>query len=176
VVERRVSPGSSRNHPPHYAVMLFSPAPEWFRPWTEVTTCWISYFKYPGVLRRMRRGPLADYIDGFADEFARLGYTRATVIRYLSLLATFSRYAGRVGHVRPETIDVALVETLSPADAEVCLDTDGRTLGAGSRGSPAGTTVSRHGDSCVPGDPRRSVARSLRGISSGSPRSSATEL
>ena len=69
-----------------------------------------SYFKYPGVLRRMRRGPLADYIDGFADEFARLGYTRATVIRYLSLLATFSRYAGRVGHVRPETIDVALVK------------------------------------------------------------------
>lgn len=69
-----------------------------------------SYFKYPGVLRRMRRGPLAGDIDELADEFAGLGYTRATARRYLSLLATFSRYAERLGHVRPETIDVALVE------------------------------------------------------------------
>lgn len=70
-----------------------------------------SYFKYPGVLRRMRRGPLAGDIDDLADEFAALGYTCATAKRYLSLLATFSRYAERVGgHVHPETIDVALVE------------------------------------------------------------------
>jgi hypothetical protein len=68
------------------------------------------YFKYPGVLRRMRRGPLASDIDDLADEFARLGYTHATARRYLSLLATFSRYAERVGYLRPETVDVVLVE------------------------------------------------------------------
>jgi site-specific recombinase XerD len=69
-----------------------------------------SYFKYPQVLRRMRRGPLAGHIDGFAEEFARLGYTRATVKRYLSLVATFGQYAERVGHARPETIDSAVVK------------------------------------------------------------------
>jgi len=68
------------------------------------------YFKYPGVLRRMRRGPLAGDIDDLAGEFARLGYTHATARRYLSLLATFSRYAERVGYLSPETIDDALVE------------------------------------------------------------------
>ena len=69
-----------------------------------------SYFKYPGVLRRMRHGSLAADIDGFAEELARLGYARATARRYLSLMATFSRYAERVGHKRRETVDVALVE------------------------------------------------------------------
>ena len=69
-----------------------------------------SYFKYPEVLRRMRRGPLAADIDGFAEELARLGYTRATARRYLSLIATFSRYAERAGHIRRETVDVALME------------------------------------------------------------------
>jgi hypothetical protein len=96
--------------PPHFVVVIFSPAPEWFRRWTEVTDMLDFYFKYPGVLRRMRRGPLASDIDDLADEFARLGYTHATARRYLSLLATFSRYAERVGYLRPETIDVVLVE------------------------------------------------------------------
>lgn len=68
-----------------------------------------SYFKYPEVLRPMRRGPLADDIDGLAEELGRLGYTRATARRYLSLMATFSRYAQRAGHACPETLDVALV-------------------------------------------------------------------
>ncbi|WP_437631625.1 hypothetical protein [Sorangium sp. So ce854] len=69
-----------------------------------------SYFKYPGVLRRMRRGPLADDIDRLAEELGRLGYTRATARRYLSLVATFSRYAQRMGVACPETLDIALVE------------------------------------------------------------------
>lgn len=67
-----------------------------------------SYFKYPGVLRRMRRGPLAGDMDRFADELALLGYTPATVRRYLSLIATFSRYAETVGRARPKTVDAAL--------------------------------------------------------------------
>lgn len=69
-----------------------------------------SYFKYPGVLRRMRRGPLAEDIDALAEDFARIGYARATVRRYLSLVASFSRYADRAGHTRPEALDMALVE------------------------------------------------------------------
>jgi hypothetical protein len=69
-----------------------------------------SYFKYPGVLRRMRRGPLAGDIDGLAEELGRLGYTRVTARRYLSLMATFSRYAQRMSNACPETLDVALVE------------------------------------------------------------------
>lgn len=69
-----------------------------------------SYFKYPGVLRRMRRGPLAGDIDGLAAEFACVGYTRATARRYLSLVATFSRYAERRGVRCPEALDGALVE------------------------------------------------------------------
>lgn len=69
-----------------------------------------SYFKYPEVLRRMRRGPLADDIDGLAEELGRLGYSRATTRRYLSLMATFSRYAQRMEDACTETLDVALVE------------------------------------------------------------------
>lgn len=33
-----------------------------------------SFFKYRGVLERMRRGPLADEIDSIADDLAHTGY------------------------------------------------------------------------------------------------------
>lgn len=68
------------------------------------------YFKYPGVLRRMRRGPLADDIDDLAAELARVGYTRATARRYLSLVAKFSRYAERRRLARSSILDGALLE------------------------------------------------------------------
>jgi len=69
-----------------------------------------SYFKYPGVLRRMRRGPLAGDIDRLASELARAGYTRATARRYLSLVAMFSRYAERRELTRDEALDCARME------------------------------------------------------------------
>ena len=69
-----------------------------------------SYFKYPAVLRRMRRGPLAGEIDKIAGDLERSGYAHDAAKRYLSLAATFSRYAARVGWVRAQTIDRALVE------------------------------------------------------------------
>jgi site-specific recombinase XerD len=69
-----------------------------------------SYFKYRGVLRRMRRGPLAGDIDDLAAEFVSVGYTRATARRYLSLVAKLSRYAERRGLVRSKTLDGALLE------------------------------------------------------------------
>jgi integrase/recombinase XerD len=68
-----------------------------------------SFFKYSRVLDRMRCGPLADRLDTIAKELMRDGYARATTRRYLSLLATFSRYAARAGCVQPEAIDRALV-------------------------------------------------------------------
>lgn len=69
-----------------------------------------SLFKYAGVLRRMRHGPLAAELDALAENFVRVGYSRATARRYLSLLATFSRYAHKAGYHRPEALDRALVE------------------------------------------------------------------
>ena len=68
-----------------------------------------SYFKYPEVLRRMRRGPLAADMDVLAEELDRIGYARATARRYLSLVASFSRYAGRAGFTESEAIPSVLV-------------------------------------------------------------------
>jgi len=68
------------------------------------------YFKYPGVLRRMRLGPLGSEIDKLADDLERTGYTYLSSKRYLSLIASFSRYALHAGCVRAQTIDRAVVE------------------------------------------------------------------
>lgn len=69
-----------------------------------------SYFKYPGVLRRMRLGPLAHDIDDIADHLKRVGYVRLTAIRYLSLVASFSRFASRAHCSKPDALDRALGE------------------------------------------------------------------
>jgi integrase/recombinase XerD len=68
------------------------------------------YFVYPGVLARMRRGPLRATIDTIAGDLNQAGYTRLSARRYLSLIASFSRYAERTGCVRARAIDRPLVE------------------------------------------------------------------
>ena len=68
------------------------------------------YFKYPGVLQRMQLGPLRGVIDTVADDFERAGYTYLSAKRYLSLIASFSRYALKSGCVRVRAIDRVLVE------------------------------------------------------------------
>ena len=68
------------------------------------------YFKYPGVLRRMRQGPLGVEIDAIASALERAGYARLSARRYLSLIASFSRYAVQAGCRRVQAIDRALVE------------------------------------------------------------------
>lgn len=68
------------------------------------------YFKYPGVLRRMRQGPLGAEMDAIASDLERAGYTRLSARRYLSLMASFSRFARQAGRLRARTIDRALVE------------------------------------------------------------------
>lgn len=70
-----------------------------------------TYFKYPGVLRRMRRGPLGAGMDDLAEELARIGYTRATARRYLSLVASFSRHAERAGCAAVDAVDRPLVSS-----------------------------------------------------------------
>ena len=52
-----------------------------------------DYFKYRGVLQRMRLGPLGGKIDIVAEDLKRAGYTYLSAKRYLSLIASFSRYA-----------------------------------------------------------------------------------
>lgn len=68
------------------------------------------YFKYPGVLRRMRQGPLGAEMDAIASDLERAGYTRLSARRYLSLIASFSRFAMQAGRLRARTIDRAFVE------------------------------------------------------------------
>jgi hypothetical protein len=50
------------------------------------------YFKDPGVLRRMRLGPLGAEIAGHRIDLERAGYTRLSARRYLSLTARFSAH------------------------------------------------------------------------------------
>jgi len=69
-----------------------------------------NYFQYQGVLRRMRCGPLTTEIDKIANELERSGYSYLSAKRYLSLIATFSRYASQSGCRRPGSIDRNLVE------------------------------------------------------------------
>jgi site-specific recombinase XerD len=68
------------------------------------------YFKYPGVLRRMRKGPLGARMDTVASDLERAGYSRLSARRYLSLIASFSRYAMRHRCRRVPAIERTLVE------------------------------------------------------------------
>lgn len=69
-----------------------------------------SFFKYPKVLARLRQGPLIDYIDEVADDLARKGYARLSIVRYLSLIGSFSEYADAQGCADPKLINRSLVE------------------------------------------------------------------
>jgi len=67
-----------------------------------------SFFQYPRVLARMRVGPLAGEIDLIAKDLGRLGYAVASTKRYLSLMASFSRFAGQNGCSGPKGLDDAI--------------------------------------------------------------------
>jgi integrase/recombinase XerD len=69
-----------------------------------------AYFNYPGVLQRMRVGPLKTEIDRVANDLERAGYTYLSAKRYLSLIASFSHYALQSGCPRVQSINRALVE------------------------------------------------------------------
>ena len=66
------------------------------------------YFKYPGVLRRLRGGALGGEMDRIAAHFSEVGYKRASAKVYLSRLARFSDFAAR--HARTATIDQTAID------------------------------------------------------------------
>ena len=67
------------------------------------------YFDSEVRKRQLRRGPLAEYLDGLAAEFQRDSYAKLTARRILSIIGQFSCYARCMG-VSAEEIDEALVE------------------------------------------------------------------
>ena len=53
------------------------------------------YFKYPGVLRRLRSGGLGGEIDRIAGHFAEIGYKHVSAKLYISRLGRFSGFLSR---------------------------------------------------------------------------------
>jgi site-specific recombinase XerD len=54
-----------------------------------------NFFCAPKTLRRLRTGPSGLYIDGFAAELARAGYSAATAVRYLRAAAHLGLFVHR---------------------------------------------------------------------------------
>jgi len=67
------------------------------------------YFHSQSRIRRLRRGPLAEHVDGLAAQFQPDSYAKNTARRILSIAGQFSCYAGLVG-IAVEEIDEAFVE------------------------------------------------------------------
>ena len=77
------------------------------------------YFKYPGVLRRLRSGALGKEMDRIAAHFFDIGYKHASAKIYISRLGRFSKFVnGDAGTVTigQDTIDrfVLSLQTASP--------------------------------------------------------------
>ena len=56
-----------------------------------------NFFCAPKTLRRLRTGPSGPYIDGFAAELSRIGYSAATAVRYLRAAAHLGHFVQRAG-------------------------------------------------------------------------------
>lgn len=56
-----------------------------------------NFFCAPKTLRRLRTGPSGPYIDGFAAELSRAGYSGATAVRYLRAAAHLGHFVQRAG-------------------------------------------------------------------------------
>ena len=54
-----------------------------------------QYFKYPGVLRRLRSGALGGEMDRIAAHLSAIGYKRASAKIYISRIGRFSDFAAR---------------------------------------------------------------------------------
>jgi integrase/recombinase XerD len=66
------------------------------------------YFKYPRVLRRLRRGGLGNEMDRIAAYLAKFGYKRASAKIYLSRLGRFSDFVSCTAQTIP--IDQTLID------------------------------------------------------------------
>ena len=56
-----------------------------------------TYFVAPKTLKRLRSGPCAAYIDGFADRLIKNGYSPASAIRYLRVAAHLGYFLASQG-------------------------------------------------------------------------------
>ncbi|WP_155301182.1 hypothetical protein [Cupriavidus necator] len=54
-----------------------------------------NFFCAPKTLRRLRTGPSGPYIDGFAAELSRAGYSGLTAVRYLREAAYLGHFVHR---------------------------------------------------------------------------------
>jgi len=66
------------------------------------------YFKYRGVLRRLRSGALGEEMDRIAAHFSEIGYKRASAKLYIGRLAKFSDFVIR--NSRPAKIDQTIID------------------------------------------------------------------
>lgn len=69
-----------------------------------------TYFKYPRVIERFRRGALGDEIDAIAADLLRVGYTHGSAKLYLSHIARFSAYATASGCSKAKPIKHEVVD------------------------------------------------------------------
>ncbi len=78
------------------------------------------YFDSNVRKQQLRRGPLAEHLDGIAKEFQQATYARTTARRILSLIGQFNRYMHWVGLTVDEIDEVTtrrfLEEALATAD------------------------------------------------------------
>lgn len=56
-----------------------------------------DHVKYPILRRRLRAGPAADYVDGFADWLHHLGYKPSSIEHTLRALADWADWLGQAG-------------------------------------------------------------------------------
>lgn len=68
------------------------------------------FFEFPTQLERLRRRPLSEHLDGLAGELIRLGFTRASGQRILTLTGKFNNFAFSAGIETVQRIDQALVD------------------------------------------------------------------
>jgi len=66
------------------------------------------YFKYPGVLPRLRSGGLGGEMDRIAAHFAEIGYKHASVKVYIGRLGRFSDFVAR--NALTAAIDQTLID------------------------------------------------------------------
>lgn len=68
------------------------------------------FFKYPGVIRRLRRGPFGPHMDPLAEHLSRSGYAHISGQNMLSLLSRVSRFAEEHQIHRAEDVDDDVVD------------------------------------------------------------------
>ena len=67
------------------------------------------YFKSTVRIRQLRRGPLHEHLDGFAEALRRDAYSAHTARRILSIAGQFSGYAGLAG-IAASSLDEAVAD------------------------------------------------------------------